>query len=888
MYDITKTAIVYLATNAKKDEINGNDTRSMLEKSLDLLYLNYNDKFKHDVIIFYANTNPFSLEDQDAIRKGRSEIKFRLLDRNIFFETKDGDSIVNPTMPFPLSYHNIIRWHNILIYKYLFDLGYEWYMRMDPFASLSSRVEYDMFHYMEEHGYEFGFRAYCSDTLKATKGLIEFCYDYCDKNNIKPTFLNRFTLYNNSRTSIEYNNLGYYNYFSINRLSFWLRDDVQSFLMHMDESLFQYTRGLNGLISQSIIVQIFMERNKIYHFNDWEYERVIFYNNNNIQPISYGGLYPKIENTQLVETDYTCNWKEKYGVYYRNAFQTLDIKKCLQKINVDLLYYRVPYGNNDFKPLNNDKLYYLGEYTNIEDVYSAINDHWLNCDTTLSRNTQFTYVKPLAFTWFHDDVHGAYYKRLYAINAEDIINFNIDKNSTSFIVSHDLFAIDVNNVVTFSNKSLNNDDCFDKINADLLYYRIPYNDDFRPMNDDNLYFLGNCDNIEEVYNVINDHWINCDTNINKIFQYNYEKPFAFTWFNDESHSIFYNRLYAINSQNIINFHVNPKSTSLIMTKDIIVPKNIANINLVNGMGDKLMDLIGFFIICRHLNYKPNINFVNDQWFAWGNNNYDIRLFDYNKDCITISNKKYSFYVNSPYPSASLSPYKVYLFIKRFLPDVSFDQISKDFILYSKEIIRPSDVVISNIPNGIENAYGIHLRKTDKLYRTHCDTRHENLLSEFDIIIKSLLEDVKNIITNENKPSFFIVSEDINWKTEITNHIIQIAHDIDKDIIIIEIDYSNKGDYSNYNSVLEMFSLSKCKEILQGVKYSTFSLLASLLGNRKIRNYSNYIENNERCFTHSWNSVIEINDAIVSNIETIVNSTDSVPDIITNICGVYIE
>jgi hypothetical protein len=140
-----------------------------------------------------------------------------------------------------------------------------------------------------------------------------------------------------------------------------------------------------------------------------------------------------------------------------------------------------------------------------------------------------------------------------------------------------------------------------------------------------------------------------------------------------------------------------------------------------------------------------------------------------------------------------------------------------------------------------------------------DMRHENSISEFKIIIKKLLDDVKNIIISEEEPTFLIVSEDNNWKLDIQNIITYISKNNNKQIKIIDINYDNNDNYSNYNSVLDMFCLSKCKEILQGVKYSTFSILASLLGNNKIRNYSKYTDSYDICLIHSWSSVLEINN-----------------------------
>lgn len=316
-------------------------------------------------------------------------------------------------------------------------------------------------------------------------------------------------------------------------------------------------------------------------------------------------------------------------------------------------------------------------------------------------------------------------------------------------------------------------------------------------------------------------------------------------------------------------------------------QNNVNITLNNGLGDKLLDLIGFFILCKYLNYKPNITFNNNDIFAWGNNNYDIRLFNFNDIIILKDDDKTDYYVTSPVQSASLCPYKVYKFIKQFINEVSFEQISNDFVIYSKKIIAPSEIILSQIPNDIEKAYGIHLRKSDKLHDNGRENRYENSMSEFKIITSKLLEDVKNIIINENEVKFLIVSEDINWKKEITNIIIDISNKNNKQIKILDIDYDNKNNYNNNNSVLDMFCLSKCKEILQGVKYSTFSILASLLGNNKLRNYSNYTDSYDICFIHNWSSVLEINNKPKNFIiEFHEKNTDNVTNINTNITKIY--
>ena len=80
----------------------------------------------------------------------------------------------------------------------------------------------------------------------------------------------------------------------------------------------------------------------------------------------------------------------------------------------------------------------------------------------------------------------------------------------------------------------------------------------------------------------------------------------------------------------------------------------------------------------------------------------------------------------------------------------------------------------------------------------------------------------------------------------------------------------------------MFTLSKCKEILQGVKYSTFSVVASILGNNKIRNYSRYLPTDDISLIYSYNSVVEVNGVKNFDIEKHKKITQGIRPLETNI------
>jgi hypothetical protein len=282
---------------------------------------------------------------------------------------------------------------------------------------------------------------------------------------------------------------------------------------------------------------------------------------------------------------------------------------------------------------------------------------------------------------------------------------------------------------------------------------------------------------------------------------------------------------------------------------------VVNIKLQNGLGDKLLDLIGSYVICKHLGFTLNALFLNSCVGM-----YDLRLFQFHDVLINSDENKNQKYLYSPNPSASTSPYKVFQFIRQYKPEITFDQISNDYKTYSKEIIKPSEIILQKIPKDMEQAYGIHLRKSDKVHDGG-DIRHISTLHEFQIITGKLLEDIETIIKTENNPSFLVVSEENEWKKEIQNKMLNYANQFNKQIHLIEIDYGNMSEeYSNFNSIMDMFCLSKCKEILEGVKYSSFSILASLLSENNLRMYANYTESYNQNIIHLWSSVIRINES----------------------------
>lgn len=298
-------------------------------------------------------------------------------------------------------------------------------------------------------------------------------------------------------------------------------------------------------------------------------------------------------------------------------------------------------------------------------------------------------------------------------------------------------------------------------------------------------------------------------------------------------------------------------------------KPIVEFHCRNGLGDKLLDSIGVCVLCHFLNYYPAIDFnpETSDVFAWGKNTYDLRL------CTSLlfptlerTNKHNIFYqVYSPNPSVSLCPYKVYSFLHNINPSITFEDVSAKYIEILHAYVVPSFCITSTFPQGIENAYGIHLRKSDKISSTK--NGHECVLDEFNEITSRLIRDLKIIIDAEVEPAFFIVSEDKQWAGEIEACLKEYSSQCDRSIRLLTTNYPREIDFignrmvDGFESIADLFGLAKCKTIYQGVKYSTFSLVASMLGSGTLRNYARELDTSlttDWVMVDAWSSVIDIN------------------------------
>lgn len=312
--------IIYLAQNTPKDHQYGRDSRSMLERSLDLLFKNYNNQFGQDVLIFHEGD--FDVRSQEEIKKGRNEIRFH----KIKFEIPD---FLDPDeIPekwdglFGMGHRHMIRFYAVQIFDILRNLGYDWFFRMDDDSFIHSKIDYDLFLFMENNQFEYGYRVDIKEPERTSFGFSEMILAYLKAERIKPyAFLENFDPSNKVNTDYyglkgkikkqiasvinwlsqkvnhdlnnwppptEWNRWGFYNNFFITKIDFWQRPDVQSLIRHFDRTGGIYKYRWNDLIFQTAVIQIFLPTTKVHKFTDWTYEHATIKNGK----LDWGGIYP--------------------------------------------------------------------------------------------------------------------------------------------------------------------------------------------------------------------------------------------------------------------------------------------------------------------------------------------------------------------------------------------------------------------------------------------------------------------------------------------------------------------------------------------------------------------------------------------------------------------
>jgi hypothetical protein len=281
-----------------------------------------------------------------------------------------------------------------------------------------------------------------------------------------------------------------------------------------------------------------------------------------------------------------------------------------------------------------------------------------------------------------------------------------------------------------------------------------------------------------------------------------------------------------------------------------------------GLGDKLSDTLGFLTYCCITGRKPLLEWCKvHQEFPWGVASYDERLFDFGDIVADEKSKDTDIILISHGSSVSCSPHKIHQLLCNY-DKIKFelDEIIQKYIFVCQQHIKASELTMQFIPDQIQKCIGIHLRRSDKLTGSKGFV-HTTSNNEYNSIIAHMKSYIDSHVEScvDQDVYFFVCSEDTKYKNDFINYLQQVCTKYEKRCIICNtkcITDETKNEYFNIETVVDFFSLSKCTCILQGIKHSTFSMMAALTGRIPLHTFAHHDTN---AVLNLWKDCMSIRD-----------------------------
>ena len=278
-------------------------------------------------------------------------------------------------------------------------------------------------------------------------------------------------------------------------------------------------------------------------------------------------------------------------------------------------------------------------------------------------------------------------------------------------------------------------------------------------------------------------------------------------------------------------------------------RSIVCYQAAGGLGDQTTDLLGGLVMAQakrcmlewHWKARPQ------NYPGHGDLLYDPRLFDFSemRDILKIYLETDPIAASRPYfqlhfqnPSSSSCPFKVHAFLNRPVNNL---HSTIDNYKYFARKIKPAAALLQKYLLPISPAdvvLGIHLRCSDKIVEHATDSCYVNA-SEFFAIQNEIIMDINKRNLGGVSPTLvYVCSENEEAKEALKSKLESI---FSAKISFVEplndIPAEIEHEYKGARAVRDMFCLSMCKVIYQSVNYSTFSLLASMIGSAELVNYS---------------------------------------------------
>ncbi|ODV89138.1 glycosyltransferase family 15 protein [Tortispora caseinolytica NRRL Y-17796] len=215
-----------------------------------------------------------------------------------------------------LSYRHMCRYNSGFFYKHPMLLEYDWYWRVEPDVHFWCDVEYDVFTYMKNNNYTYGFTMTAHEYMETIPTLfestIEFFLnhtDYLDPNSA-------YKFLGDIDSNIEYNACHFWSNFEIGDLHFYRNKMYQDYFEFLDQKGgFFYERWGDAPV-HTLAVALMMPRSRIHHFADMGYYHSPYTRcPTDLESYKSGRCRCIVNDHNFDDDGYSCNklWLDLYG-----------------------------------------------------------------------------------------------------------------------------------------------------------------------------------------------------------------------------------------------------------------------------------------------------------------------------------------------------------------------------------------------------------------------------------------------------------------------------------------------------------------------------------------------------------------------------------------------
>uniref|UniRef100_A0A7S4WH00 Nucleotide-diphospho-sugar transferase domain-containing protein n=1 Tax=Alexandrium monilatum TaxID=311494 RepID=A0A7S4WH00_9DINO len=275
-----------------------------LMNSLADLQKHFNVCFRKDVLLFH--NGDFTIADQTEVKKHYPLVQFHYLaDGGKYWKVPPGlenRSAWGSTKGYSAGYRHMTRFHYKMVFEYLEERGYDWFMRLDDDSFILSCIEYDVFQFMEDNDHLYAWRLAQLEYRDFAKLLPEMADAHMRRIGA-PMSHEMHSHYDGGQLSTaSWDRWTYYNNFMVTRISWWRSRGIQQWLEMVDTSGIAYLSRVGDAPIQTFTRMMFMSKKHVHHFQDWSYHH------GPIIALSLGSLLPTWTRPFLPEGAQRFEW----------------------------------------------------------------------------------------------------------------------------------------------------------------------------------------------------------------------------------------------------------------------------------------------------------------------------------------------------------------------------------------------------------------------------------------------------------------------------------------------------------------------------------------------------------------------------------------------------